>query len=114
MPQVRLPRVRVDAIHEVHLVLGQELERAARYIPSVRSVRVGRRVLHGPGYERDMSVGFPFAAIFEFDDLADLQAYLAHPAHEDLGARFSDSLASALVCDFEMDSVEGVRDWFSR
>ena len=47
-------------------------------------------------------------------DLAGLQAYLAHPAHDDLGARFSDSLASALVCDFEMDSVEGVRDWFSR
>ncbi len=90
------------------------LERAARHIPSVRRVRVGRRVLHGAGYEQNMAVGFPFAAIFEFDDLAGLQAYLTHPAHADLGARFSDSLASALVCDYEMDGIEGVRGWFSR
>ncbi len=88
------------------------LERAAREIPSVRRVRVGKRILHGASYERRMPVDFPFAAIFEFDDVAGLQAYLAHPAHEDLGARFYDSLSAALACDYEMDGVAGARGWF--
>jgi hypothetical protein len=90
------------------------LERAARDIPSVRRVRVGRRIRHGSDYERRMPVDFPFAAIFEFDDLAGLQAYLAHPAHEDLGARFDDSFSAALAYDYEMDGVAGARRWFDR
>jgi hypothetical protein len=88
------------------------LERAAREIPSVRRARVGKRVLHGPAYEARMAVDFPFAAIFEFDDLAGLQAYLAHPAHEDLGARFYDSLSAALAYDYQMDDAGRAGDWF--
>lgn len=88
------------------------LERAARDIPSVRRVRVGRRIRHGAAYERGMAVDLPFVAIFEFDDLAGLQDYLAHPAHRDLGERFYDSLAAALAYDYEMDGATGVRDWF--
>lgn len=88
------------------------LERAAREIPSVRRVRVGRRIRHGAAYEAGMAVDLPFAAIFEFDDLAGLQAYLTHPAHQDLGARFYDSLSAALAYDYEMDGVARARDWF--
>lgn len=89
------------------------LERAAREIPSVRRVRLGRRIRHGAPYEASVPQDFPFAAIFEFDDLAGLQAYLAHPAHADLGARFYDSLSGALACDYEMDGAAGVRGWFA-
>ncbi len=90
------------------------LERAAREIPSVRRVSVGRRIRHGAAYEAGAAVDFAFAAIFEFDDLAGLQAYLAHPAHEDLGARFYDSLSAGLACDYEMAGPAEARDWFRR
>jgi hypothetical protein len=87
------------------------LERAAREIPSVRRVRVGRRLRLGQPYEARMAGDFRFAAIFEFDDLGGLRAYLEHPAHEDLGARFYDSLAAALAYDYEMADVGIVRQW---
>jgi len=89
-------------------------ERAARDIPSVRRVRLGKRIRHGAAYEGRMAVDFPFAVIFEFDDLAGLQAYLAHPAHEEVGARFYDSLSAALAYDYEIDGVTGARAWFER
>ncbi len=89
------------------------LERAAREIPSVRRVRIGRRVQHGAAYERLATADFSLAAIFEFDDLAGLREYLAHPAHGDLGARFYDSFAAALACDYEMGEVDAARRWFA-
>ena len=44
-----------------------------------------------------------------FDDLEDLQAYLRHPAHEQLGACFRQSLSAALVYDFQVGGVEELR-----
>ncbi len=88
------------------------LDRAASEIASVRRVRIGRRVRHGASYENMGAADFPFAAIFEFDDLAGLQTYLAHPAHTELGARFYDSFSAALAADYEMDAVAGARGWF--
>ena len=35
----------------------------------------------------------------EFDDVEGLAEYLRHPAHEELGVRFTESLAGALVYD---------------
>ncbi len=87
------------------------LERAAREIPSVRRVTIGRRLRHGAAYEGLPNPDFRFAAIFEFDDLAGLQAYLAHPAHRDLGARFYDSFSGALALDYEMGDAGRARDW---
>lgn len=81
-------------------------DRAIRAIPSVRGVRVGRRVTHGAGYETMAPDSGDYLAIVEFDDLAGLQAYLTHPAHADLGARFGDSLSSAMVYDFETARLE--------
>jgi hypothetical protein len=81
-------------------------ERAIAEIPSVRGVRIGRRVVHGATYE---SLGPDVAdviAIIEFNDRAGLQAYLAHPAHADLGARFYQALSSAMVFDFEVGGLE--------
>ena len=81
-------------------------ERALREIATVRQVRIGRRVRHGAGYEAGASDAADYIAILDFDTLADLQAYLRHPAHEALGAHFGRSLSAALVYDFEMGGIE--------
>jgi hypothetical protein len=80
-------------------------ERATREIPSVVAVRVGRRVKHGAGYEAATPDAADYFAAIDFDDLGGLQAYLRHPAHEELGARFGTSLSSAMVYDFEIGSA---------
>jgi stress responsive alpha/beta barrel protein len=83
-------------------------ERAIGLIPSVRGVRIGRRLRHGAGYEAGAPVA-DFVAVIDFDDLAGLQAYLRHPAHDDLGARFGQSLNVAMVYDFEVGGLEALR-----
>ena len=85
--------------------LASAFEHAVRTIPTVREVRVGRRVMHGAGYEQAMPDAADFVAMLQFDDLAGLQTYLAHPAHAELGARFGASLASSLVFDFEVGDL---------
>jgi hypothetical protein len=85
-------------------------ERAVRTIPTVRGVRVGRRVRHGAGYEAS-ATDAEHAAIIEFDDVAGLQTYLRHPAHDELGARFGRSISSALVFDFEAGGLEKLKDF---
>ena len=70
--------------------------------PTVRRVRMGRRVRHGrPGYEQMMREDFEYAAVIEFDDLAGLTAYLEHPAHAAAGQHFASSGAMALAYDYE-------------
>ena len=81
-------------------------KRAARDIPDVRSVRIGRRVRHGAGYERDVLDAADYLAAIDFDDVAGLQAYLRHPVHEELGRRFVTSLSAAVVYDFEVGGLE--------
>jgi hypothetical protein len=80
-------------------------ERALRDIPTVRGTRVGRRVKHGAGYEAVAPDAADYFALIEFDDLAGLQAYLRHPAHQELGTRFGQALSSAMVYDFEEGSA---------
>jgi hypothetical protein len=77
--------------------------RAVREIPTVREVRVGHRLMHGAAYEMAAPDSADYVASIGFDDLAGLQTYLRHPAHEELAARFYQSLSSALIYDFEMD-----------
>ena len=83
---------------------------ALQAIPSIRRARVGRRITHGrPGYEQLMRIDFPYAAVIEFDDTAGLTAYLAHPAHEQLGEQFFAVFEEALMYDFEMaDGEDGL------
>jgi hypothetical protein len=84
-------------------------DRAMREIPTIRGVRIGRRVMHGAGYEQ-VAPAMDFVASIEFDDLAGLQTYLRHPAHVELGARFGQSLSGALVYDFEVGGVDRLGD----
>jgi Stress responsive A/B Barrel Domain len=81
----------------------QALTTAAVDIPAIRSLRVGRRVVHGlPGYEQQMAQDFEYALILEFDDVEGLKSYLAHQNHAALGDHFTASAAAALAYDYEM------------
>jgi hypothetical protein len=84
-------------------------ERAIREIPAVRAVRVGRRIVHGAGYEATAPDAADYLAVIDFDDVAGLHAYLRHPAHVELGARFGQALSSAMVFDFEAGGLEALR-----
>jgi hypothetical protein len=83
-------------------------ERALREITEIRAVRIGRRVMFGAGYE-SAAPDMEYVAMIDFEDLASLQAYLRHPAHQELGSRFGMSLSGALVYDFEECRLEDVR-----
>jgi hypothetical protein len=81
----------------------QALTTAAREIPSIRRLRVGRRVLHHlPGYEQAMREDYEYAVIVEVDDLESLKAYLQHPAHSAIGGHFTQSASAALAYDYEI------------
>jgi hypothetical protein len=88
-------------------------EQAVRNISSVRSVRVGRRVLHGAGYETGNGLPADYLAVIDFDDLDGLRMYLEHPAHAELGARFATSLAGAMVLDYETGGIDLIERWLA-
>ncbi|MCC7417055.1 MAG: Dabb family protein [Acidobacteria bacterium] len=89
--------------------LLEAFDRACRDIPGVRDVRIGRRFTFGAGYEGGMPDTADYMIALAFDDAPALQAYLRHPAHQELGARWSQSLSSALVYDFEETRLEDLR-----
>jgi hypothetical protein len=98
-------KARQDLPEGERRAFAASLERAAREIPSVRGVRIGQRVLHGAGYEAVTPDTADYLAIVEFDDVAGLQEYLVHPAHEELASRFRQALSSALIVDFEVGGL---------
>jgi hypothetical protein len=57
-------------------------------------------------YEANSVVGTPKIGL---DDLPGTPTDLRHPAHEELGTRFGQSLSSALVYDFEVGGIEDLR-----
>jgi len=84
-------------------------ERAIREIPTVRGVRVGRRVVHGASYEARMPDAAEYLVMIDFADLDGLAVYLKHPAHDELGARFRESIAAGLIYDFEDVPLESLK-----
>ena len=104
-------RPRADLTDGDRRNLADALSRALREIPSIRRARIGRRVVHGRPYEALMRVDYQYVALLEFDDVAGLQSYLQHPAHEALGARFFASFEEALMYDFELkDGEDGIAE----
>jgi len=98
------PRPDLSQVNRTALI--DAFERAVRGIPTVRDVRVGRRVKYGAGYESIAPDAADYIAIIDFEDLAGLQTYLRHPTHIELGARFGQSLRFAMVYDFEVGGIE--------
>lgn len=103
---VVLMKPRADLGPEERRALAAAFEHAVTVIPSVRAVRVGRRVTHGAGYEQGVPDTGDFLAVIDFEDLDGLQAYLRHPEHEALGRLFRQSLSAALIFDFEIGGLE--------
>ena len=81
---------------------ARALATALGTIPAIRRYQLGRRVRHGAAYEALTSVDFEFVGLLEFDDEAGLRAYLAHPAHEELGTLFYTFSQAALAYDYEI------------
>ena len=105
---VVLMKPRADLTAADARALVDALRHAAGAIPAVRELRVGRRVMHGAQYETQSPDSADFLVSIGFDDLAALQTYLRHPAHDELAARFYRSLSSALIYDFESAGIEGL------
>jgi hypothetical protein len=88
---------------------------ASGEIRSIRSFRVGRRVKHGlPGYEQMMRDDYEFAAIIEFDDMAALNEYLAHPSHTAIGMHFVKSAERSLAYDYDVFDAQDVSRLLNR
>jgi len=101
---------RADLPVEERRALAAAFAQAARAIPSVRGVRVGRLIRHGARYESAPAAPPAFAAIIEFDDVAGLRAYLDHPAHEGLGTCLREAVSEAAVYDFEVGGLDFLED----
>lgn len=81
--------------------LVEALERAVAGIPSIKRARFGKRILlDRPGYETQMAEHYEYSAIIDFDNEADLRAYLDHPSHVELGRRMFQSADAVLAYDF--------------
>jgi hypothetical protein len=78
------------------------LDTALNDIPLIKRAHVGRRLVMGRQYDESNVVEFPFCAVLEFENRADLLAYLEHPAHQELGTQFYVTSDAALAYDFEM------------
>jgi hypothetical protein len=106
---VVLMKPRADLSPADRRALVDAFEHALREIADVRGVRIGRRVRHGAAYEATAPDAADYAVLIDFDDLAGLQRYLQHPAHEELGARFGQSVSAALVYDFEVGGADSLQ-----
>ena len=106
---VVLMKPRRDLTEAARDALIAAFARATRDIPAIQRVTVGRRVRHDAGYEASAPDAADYLVVIDFDSVNDLQAYLRHPAHEDLGARFNDSLSAAMVYDFELVGLDALR-----
>jgi len=65
------------------------------HIPQIRSMTVGKDVVHGP-HSHELAV------VADFDSLDDLDAYSAHPAHQKVLDISGPVKASLSVVDFEL------------
>jgi hypothetical protein len=107
---VVLFRPRAELAPDARRALSDALTAVLQQVPSLRRARVGTRVMLGRGYEALMRSSYTHTALLEFDDLAGLRAYLDHPAHEQLAARFFETFEEALIYDFDLEDGEaGVR-----
>jgi hypothetical protein len=94
---------RPDLSEHERETVGRALDRALTNIPGVHAFRVGRRVRTGAAYDA-LPGDFEYCAVIEFDDVAGLRGYLAHPAHAELGRLFYTTSREAFAADY--DSVD--------
>ena len=114
---VVLYRPKPSATAEELSELVNALEVASREIPSIRQVRVGKAVDLGFSYsnwstdQNDLNV-----ALFEFEDLDALKAYLTHEAHQKLAALFWSTCDKPTIIDVSAvdPTVHGLKAVFGQ
>lgn len=84
--------------------LFDAMRAAHREIPGIQRFVVGTRVKNGRPYEA-LARDFPYFALLEFETADAFAAYLAHPAHEELGARFYLTSDAAEAYDYSIGDV---------
>jgi hypothetical protein len=90
-------------------LFAQQLRLTVNSVTSVRRAMVGKRLAVQDGDHRNFGdATYEFAAVVEFDDPDGLSAYLAHPAHQELGRLFWLYCASTVVV--EVRSVDAKSD----
>lgn len=95
---------------EARRELIRAFQHAIREIPTVRQVHLTRRIRVDTEYEGLMPEIADYAIMIEFDNVTGLKTYLNHPAHEDLGRRFAESVQAPLILDFETVGFETLRE----
>jgi hypothetical protein len=104
---VVLFRPKASLSQEDRRALIAALQRAVSGIPSITRTTIGKRILlDRPGYETQMAEHYQYSAILEFDNEAELRAYLDHPAHVALGHLLFTSADAVLAYDFVATSIE--------
>jgi hypothetical protein len=101
---VVLFRPRADLSTADRDALFESMRAAYRAIPQIQRFVVGRRIRTGFPYE-SLARDFPFFAMLEFATAADLDTYLAHPAHVQLGDQFYLTSDAAEAYDYSMSDV---------
>ena len=94
------PRPDLDAAERA--AVGRALEQALSSIPVIVRAQVGRRLRLGTAYDEAAPIDFEYCVLVELATRVDLAAYLAHPAHDELGRSFYTASLVALASDFEM------------
>jgi len=82
--------VRAEAIGRIRTLL----EALDGVVPSIRSISVVENVAY-PGKNADVAV------VAEFDDIAGLDAYQVHPAHQAAAAQIRELVATRAAIDWE-------------
>ena len=101
---VILFRPKPDLAAADRAALFESMRAAHRDIPQIQRFMVGSRIKTGRPYDA-LARDFPFFALLEFASEADLQAYLTHPAHDQLGERFYLTSEAAEAYDFVLSEV---------
>jgi hypothetical protein len=88
--------------------LMEAVSSARDEIPQIRRFVVGKRLTEGPQYQLGNFPDLPYAAVVEFTDREGLEAYLAHPGHQQLGRLFNNTVEAGFVYDYEMVDASAV------
>ena len=101
---VILFRPKSDLTTAEHDGFFEAMRTAHREIPQIRRFVVGKRILSARPYEA-LARDFPFFALLEFNTAADLETYLTHPAHAQLGELFYLTSDAAEAYDYSLEDV---------
>ena len=85
------PRLRGEQAAEV----ARRLQGLVGIVPSIRSLSSGPNAAYA-------DVNADVAVVIDFDDVAGLDAYQAHPAHKEVGAYIRSVVSGRMAVDFEV------------